>query len=120
MIPDEITHINMIYEERNLNYKFNEINESYRGSEYLMGFEDARVEKKEYFDLTKKINVNKIFSIPKISVIRHLPQAIAMTIGEFFHLSIFFYLMFTELCALLFYVFVCNVALKKCRSKKIH
>lgn len=118
MIPDEITHINMIYEERNLNYKFNEISESYRGSEYLMGFEDARVEKKDYFDLSKKINVKKVFSIPKVSIVRHLPQALGMIIGEILHLPVFFYLMIMEIFALLFYVFICNKALKKMSFKK--
>lgn len=118
MIPDETTHINMIYEERNLNYKFNEISEYYRGSEYLMGFEDARVEKKDYFDLSKKINVKKVFSIPKVSIIRHLPQALGMMIGEILHLPVFFYLMIMEICALLFYTFICNKALKKMPFKK--
>lgn len=118
MIPDEVIHINLMYQERNLDYEFYDINQGYHGSEEIMMDDKARVEKKDYFDFSKRINVDKIFSIPKITIIKHLPQVVGMIIGEILHLPVFFYLMLMEICALLCYVFICNKALKKMPFKK--
>ena len=55
--PDELTHIDMIYGERNIKASFLEINEGYSGTENIMNNENQKVNLKEYFDFTK----NEIF-----------------------------------------------------------
>lgn len=117
-VPDEMNHLNMIYEERNLSVEFYEISEEFTGSESTFLSENGKVDTKEYFDLSKKINNKHIFSIPKITIIKHFPQAVGAIIGEVLHLPVLFYLTLIELSALTFYVFVCNIALKKMPFKK--
>lgn len=117
-IPDEITHINMIYEERNLDIKFSDINNDYSGFDDISKNENNIVQKSKYFNLSKKIDIGIKLTIPKISIIRHFPQYIGMLIGELLHLPVFFYLTLCELFALAFYIFVCNIALKKMPFKK--
>lgn len=116
--PDELTHIDMIYEERNIKASFLEINEGYSGTENIMNNENQKVNLKEYFDFTKKINLKTSFVLPKITIIRHFPQWIGMIIGEQLHLPIFFYFTLCELMALTFYIIICNKALKKMPEKK--
>lgn len=117
-IPDEITHINMIYEERNLDIKFSDIDDGYSGYEDLSENDHNKVNKNEYFDLSKKIDTGLRLSIPKLTIIRHFPQYIGMLIGEMLHLPVFLYLTLCELFALAFYIAICNLALKKIPFKK--
>lgn len=116
--PDELTHINMIYDERNLNINFHDVNDEYTGSNNLIKNENKKVEKENYFDLNKKIHVSQKFKIPKITIVRHFPQWIGMLIGEIFHLPTFFYITLCELIAMFFYIFICNRALKIVPVKK--
>ena len=117
-VPDEYTHINMIYSERNLNITFKSVNSNYNGVAGIIGNKRIKVNRKEYFDFSKRINNYQIFSIPNIFIIRHFPQYFGMIIGELFHFPTFFYITFCELLALLFYIIFCNIALKLFPIKK--
>lgn len=117
-IPDEITHINMIYEERNLDIKFSDIDDGYSGYESLSKNDHNKVNKNKYFDLSKKVDIGLKLSIPNLTIIRHFPQYIGMLIGEMLHLPVFLYLTLCELFALAFYIIICNLALKKIPFKK--
>jgi len=117
-IPDELTHINMIYSERNLKINFVDINHGYGKTEKIMTNPNEIVKYDKYFDLSKKIDYGFKFKIPSITVIRHLPQAIGMMIGEILHLPVLLFITTCELCALFFYIFICNKALKKMPYKK--
>lgn len=117
-IPDELTHIDMIYSERNLNIKFLEVNQGFSGTENIARHPKKTVNINKYFDLSKKIDYGFKFKIPKVLLIRHFPQFVGMLVGEILHLPVLFYITFCELTALFFYIFICNKALKKIPFKK--
>ena len=117
-VPDELTHINMIYKERGLNVKFEKQLTHKTGAENIATKSRKTVLINKYFDLSNKITVNNSFAVPKLTIIRHFPQCIGMLIGEVFHFPVFIYITFAEFCALAFYIFICTIALKKMPFKK--
>lgn len=82
--PDELSHIDMIYEERNLDIHFLDINDNFTGSDNLIQETSNKVKLKDYFDFNKRIKIKSNFVVPKITIIRHFPQFIGMLIGEYF------------------------------------
>lgn len=117
-VPDELTHIDMIYEERNLNYNFLDVNDEYTGTENIIKKSDNRVQTSKYFDFNKKIDLDFEFKLPKLTIIRHFPQWIGMMLGEFFKVPVFVYITICELMALMFYIYVCNKAISIMPIKK--
>ena len=117
-IPDELTHINMIYEEFNLDVKFQNINDSYGDTGRMIRNYDEKVDLNEYFDLSKKVEMSADFEIPNISFIRHFPQGIGFIICSFLNLPVFLTITVAEFLAVLFYAIVCYFALKLIPVKK--
>lgn len=117
-IPDELTHINMIYEEFNLDVKFQNINDSYGDTGRMIRNYDEKVDLNEYFDLSKKVEMSADFEIPNISFIRHFPQGIGLIICSFLNLPVFLTITVAEFLAVLFYAIVCYFALKLIPVKK--
>lgn len=116
-IPDEITHINMIYEDRNLDIEFSDIDDNYTGYKNL-NKKNKKIDTSNYFDLSKRIDTDLKLTIPNLKIIRHFPQYIGTLIGETLSLPMFIYLTLCELLALSFYIVICNIALKKMPFKK--
>lgn len=117
-VPDEQTHINMIYEERNIKAEFQNSISKLTGAENVATNSEKKVKISKYFDLDNRIHIKNNLNFPKITLIRHLPQSVGMIIGELLHLPVFMYSMICELFALAFYIFICNIALKKIPIKK--
>ncbi len=117
-IPDEVTHINYIYDERGLNLEYSDINSDYFGTPDVMENNSNKINYSQYFDLSKKINTNFKVGIPKVTIVRHFPQMIATAIGEIFHLPMVIYLALAELFALVFYIYICNKAISLMPFKK--
>ena len=109
-VPDEGNHMKMIYEELGLENINAQIGEKYKcvSCENSISYKTKNFNFKEYVELSK-IKLNdysfKGFS-PKITLIRHLPQAVGLIVGQLLHLPIFWILFFGELFAILFYSFV--------------
>ena len=117
-IPDELTHIDMIYSERNLNIKFLDVNEGFSGTENIARHPKKTVNINKYFDLTKNIDYGIKLKVPKLLLIRHFPQFVGMLVGEALHLPVLMYITLCEFFALFFYIIICNIALKKMPFKK--
>lgn len=117
-IPDELTHINLIYEELGYNIDFNEKTHNYAGSSELIRNSGNKVNTKEYFNFNQKIGINPRLKIPSILIIRHLPQAIGLFLGMLLHLPLIVTITFSELLALFLYSFVCYKALMYIPMKK--
>lgn len=117
-IPDEKAHINMIYSELNQTVDFESISNHYGDTLRIINNYHEKVNLKKYFDFSKKLNNNLSFAIPKISIIRHLPQATGIIIGELFNLPIFMIITICEVLATAFYIFICSIALKIIPFKK--
>ena len=117
--PDELTHINMIYQE--LNYKNIDLSDNFRNYADMSNVVrnvKRKVNVDKYFDLSKRINIKPQLHIPKISIIRHLPQAIGLIISMILNLPIFITITLCETLAVLLYSFVCYKALKLMPFKK--
>ena len=67
-IPDELTHINMIYSERNLNINFINVNQNYGATEDIATHPEKTINYNKYFDLSKKIDYGFKFKIPSITI----------------------------------------------------
>ena len=117
-IPDEIDHINLMYSERNLDDTYESVFGNLDASMDTTINENNIVNQKDYFDNSKRVNIKNSFKLPKITAIKHLPQIIGSIIGEKFHAPCYIYLSLMEICGLIFYILVCNKALKKMPFKK--
>ena len=117
-VPDELTHINMIYEEFNLDVKFQEINDSYGDTGRIVRNYDEKVDLDEYFDFSKDIEMINQINIPRVSFIKHFPQGIGLIICSFLNLPVFVTITLSEVLAVLFYTFICYLALKLIPFKK--
>lgn len=117
-VPDEIDHINLMYSERNLDDTYESVFGKFDASMDTTIHENNIVNQKDYFDNSKKVNVKNSFKLPKITSIKHFPQIIGSIIGEIFHVPYYIYLSSMEICGLIFYILVCNKALKKMPFKK--
>lgn len=117
-IPDEMTHINMMYSEMNMEVDFYNETDCFGDTLRIMHNYDEKVNVDKYFSFGQKLLVNDDYGMPKISLLRHFPQAIGMIIGEIFNLPIIISITLAELLAVLFYSFVCSKALKIIPIKK--
>ena len=117
-VPDELTHMNLIYQDRNVSQRFEYFLDKPTGAEDIIGNYDNKVNLKNYFNLSHRVKVDNVFSIPKITILRHFPQYIGMIIGELLNLPIFIYTTICELFALIFYIIICSIALRKIPFKK--
>lgn len=117
-VPDEIDHINLMYSERNLDDTYESVFGKFDASMDTTINENNIVNQKDYFDNSKKVNVKNSFKLPKITAIKHFPQIIGSIIGEILHVPYYIYLSLMEICGLIFYILVCNKALKKMPFKK--
>ena len=111
-VPDELTHINLIYKERKIEQKFEYFLDKPTGAENIIGNINYKVNTHHYFNFNNRINVLKKFSLPSVMLLRHFPQCIGMIVGEIFHFPLFLYITFAEICALVFYVFMGFISLR--------
>ena len=118
-IPDELTHINMIYEEIGFDTKFNEAYPklSYESNLIIRNYGE-KVNTNDYFDYSEKLALPNKISFPSVTVIRHLPQAIGIYIGSILHLPVIIGITLAEILAVLFYSFISYKALKYMPFKK--
>ena len=117
-IPDELTHINMIYSDLNLDMQFQEISGSYGDTNRIIRNYDEKVNLNEYFDLDEKLELTDTLKVPNILWIRHFPQTIGLIFSSFLELPVLIGITISEILAVLFYAFVCYFALKWMPFKK--
>ena len=116
-IPDELTHINMIYDELNSNITYQDIENGYGDTSRIVHDSSQKVNINKYFKFNNKFTLGKI-NIPEIKLIKHLPQSIGLIISSIFSLPIFFAVTLSEFLAVLFYAFVGRKTLKLMPIKK--
>lgn len=118
-VPDEETHINMTYKEMGYkDIKFNQKVNNYADASSVIRNINKRIDRDKYFDFSKKINIKLEAHIPKISIIRHLPQAIGLIISMIFNLPVFIAITLCELLTVITYSLICYKALKILPIKK--
>lgn len=117
-IPDELTHINMIYEDLGVDIDFSEVTNNFGDTKKISGHYNAKVDLKKYFDLSEKIEIRNNFKVSNKRIISHLPQAIGIILGTTLKAPVLLTVTFSEVLACFFYVLVCYYALKLMPVKK--
>lgn len=118
-VPDEETHLNYIYSYlENDDSDFIEETDYYGDTSRIVKNYEEKVNKSNYFDLSKKINIIDKIDHFDIHIIRYLPQTIGLLISELFNFPIIIAITFAEVLAVIFYTFTCLKALKLMPIKK--
>jgi len=117
-VPDEETHINLLYSNLGYDIEFSEETNEFGDTIRIIRNYDEKVNLDNYIDFSQKLNIIEKIKGIGISSIRYLPQTIGMTISELFNLPIILAVTFSELLAVIFYTFICFLALKKMPIKK--
>lgn len=118
-IPDESTHITMIYEELGLNASFSTYFGLYSDTMSLINNLDARVNIFDYFGNDVVLNMPAFTSAVSISLVRHFPQAMGLIICSFFNCSVIVTSIVCETLAVIFSAVICYFALKLMPSRKL-
>ena len=117
-IPDEYTHLNMIYSELNMNVNFaNEIH-GYGDTARIVGHYDEKVNIHQYIRFNNPLSISEKYQIPSITIIRHFPQFIGLIIGDILSLPVLITITLSEILAVLFYSFIGYKVLKLMPIKK--
>ena len=117
-VPDELTHINMMYSELNMDVDFYKETNGFGDTARIISKYNEKVDITNYFDFDKKLLIEDNYAIPKITIVKHFPQTIGMIFSEILHLPIIVSITIGELCAVIFYSLVCSRALKIMPIKK--
>lgn len=119
-IPDEQTHINIIYDELNwdINIKTQSDTADFADTARIIRNYDEKVNLSTYFNFKTKAPLPSVLSVPSLKIIRHLPQAIGFVLTTFMRLPLWICLSVAEICALLVYAFFGYLAIKIIPFKK--
>lgn len=117
-IPDELTHINMIFDELNIDADFNKVVNEYGDTLRIMHQYDEKVNLESYLDFKKGVRIKEEMTIPKISIIKHFPQFIGIVIAKMFKLPVIILITLCELLAVLFYSYIGYKSIKLMPFKK--
>ena len=117
-VPDEPTHLQMIYDELNQNINIYEVYGDIHETFDLMGVEKPKINYKKYFDFSNRITERLELKVPQVTVLRHLPQALAVPIIHLFNLNTFVSLFIMELFSIVFYSILCMISIKLLPLKK--
>ncbi len=118
-VPDESTHINMIYQELGLNADYSSFFGQYSEPMDMRYNFDIKVNAQTYFNNGISVSFPGFSSIVSIATIKHLPQAVGLLLCSIFHCSIFVTSIICESFAVLFSSFICYYALKLIPSRKL-
>lgn len=117
-VPDEMKHIQLTYDELNQEkevfYEYGDFVDTIR----MYGVYDEKVNYDRYFNFDLKLQNNLELKLPKISIIRHLPQSFGIIIGHFLNLPVIVTLALCEFLAVCFYTLACAITLKLMPVKK--
>lgn len=117
-IPDEGSHFLMIYDSIGIEDNFFEQAEDYGENFDIIINYDNKVDADKYFSLSNKFELKDRELNFSFGVIKHFPQVIGLLISNFLELPIIVGVTLTEIISLLFYIFICYIALKIVPFKK--
>lgn len=119
-VPDEQTHINIIYEELNwdINIKTQEDISNFADTIRVTRNYDQKVNFDTYFNNDIKAPLPGEVGIPSIKLVRHLPQAIGIVLFTLLRAPLWMCVAAGELFALLSYAFLGYLTIKIMPLKK--
>jgi len=117
-VPDEVTHLNLLYSNLGNDIYFTDYTNNYGDTTRIIGNYDEKINLDEYFSFDEKLNIiDKIKKID-IHVISYFPQTIGIIVSELFNLPILVAVTISEFFAVIFYTFICLIALRLIPIKK--
>lgn len=119
-IPDEQTHINIIYEELNwdINIKTQGDISNFADTIRIIRNYDEKVNLSTYVDIQIASPLPDDFSVPSIKLIRHLPQAVGFVLTSLLRMPLWICVSFAEICAVIVYAIFGYLAVKLMPFKK--
>ena len=117
-IPDEGTHISIIYDELNWNFNYFDNIGDFPNTLQLIQNPQQKVDLGSYFNMSANLPIPHNFALPSVQILRHLPQALVLVVCTFLRVPAFISFTLCEFSALLFYVCICYLALKRMPIKK--
>lgn len=118
-IPDEPTHISLIYEELGLNASFSTYFGQFNEPIDYIHNQDLKIDALTYFTNETLLSIPSISAPVSVAIVKHFPQAIGLVICSIFHCSIFVTSVVCESFAVLFSSFICYIALRLIPSRKL-
>lgn len=116
--PDEMAHLQMIYTDMNQSIVVDELYGDFADTTRIIGNYDQKVDIDKYFNTDHKLKNNLKLTLPRLLIIRHLPQSFGILIGHFLELPALFALFLAEFFAICFYAIACAIVLKILPIKK--
>ncbi len=101
-VPDELTHLLLIYEELNWDIDINAIGDFADTARITRNF-DQKVNLLTYFNMNTISQLPSRFTLPSVLVLRHLPQAIGVVLTSLLRLPLWAVLSVSEIFAVLSY-----------------
>ena len=117
-VPDEQTHINLIYGELNWNMKLSDYASDFADTSRIVANYDQKVNFSTYLNFAVKAQQPEVFALPSLSIIKHLPQAIGLVVCSLLGLPVFAALVVSELCAVVVYSIFGYLTIKLMPFKK--
>lgn len=117
-VPDEETHINMLYSNLGYSIEFSEETNDFGDTSRIIRNYDEKVNFDNYINFSQKLNIIEKVKKINVNTIRYLPQTIGIVISELFNLPIILSITLSEFLAVIFYTYICFLALKKMPLKK--
>ena len=119
-VPDEQTHINMVYYELNWDVDIKMQGEicDFADTLRIIRNYDQKVDLSTYFNSNIKAPLPSSFSLPSLQIIRHLPQAIGFVLTTLLRLPLWLCVAFGEICALVVYAIFGYLTIKIIPFKK--
>lgn len=104
-VPDEQTHINMLYGELNWDTDIKNQSEiaNFADTVRIIRNYDQKINISTYFNMQAKTELPDTFRLPSLTVIRHLPQAVGIVLASVFKLPLWIALAFAEVFAAVCY-----------------
>lgn len=119
-VPDEQTHINIIYDELNwdINIKTQSDISDFADTLRIIRNYDQKVNLSTYFNMQTKAPLPDEFSLPSIKIVRHLPQAIPFVLTSLMRLPLWMCVAFAEFFAAAVYALLGYLTIKIMPFKK--
>lgn len=119
-VPDEQTHINMLYDELNwdINIKDDSVTADFADTLRIIRNYDQKVNVSTYFNSEAKAKLPSSIALPSLTVIRHLPQAVGLVLASIIRLPLWSVVIFAEIFAAIAYSILGYFAIKILPLKK--
>ena len=117
-VPDEETHLNLLYSYLGNDIDFSESVNDFGDTERIITNYNEKVNLDNYLNFNEKLNILDKINKIDIHIIRYFPQTIGILISELFNLPVLISVTISEFFSVIFYTIICLITLKLMPVKK--